>query len=202
MFDSKSITVAAAFAFALTITSGGACQTARHALHEVNSPLASSPDHIIAIVGANLVDGRGGAPIPDSVVVVRGDKITAAGPRGSVRIPKGAEVVKAEGMTLVPGLMDSHFHIERDYNLPRLYLFHGVTSLRDPGQWNYIYDPVVQSKLAQPRFFLCGPHLDNPPVAYPLDSFVVKTPEETRAAINRFVDEGASGITVYFRLPE
>src|SRR5258708_27581179 len=120
MFKSKVITAAAVCALTWFTASGGACQKAHHALHEVNSPLASSPDHIIAIVGAKLVDGRGGAPIPDSVVVVRGDKITAAGPRGSVRIPKGAEVVKAEGMTLFPGLMDSHFTLQRDYELPRI----------------------------------------------------------------------------------
>jgi imidazolonepropionase-like amidohydrolase len=49
--------------------------------------------------------------------------------------------------------------------------------------------------------FLCGPHLDSPPPAYPTDSFIVRDAEETRIAVNRFVDDGASAIKVYFRLP-
>src|SRR5687767_7092812 len=97
--------------------------------------------------------------------------------------------------------MDSHFHIERDYELPRLFLSHGVTSVRDPGQWISVYEPIRKSGLAQPRCFVAGPHLDSLPHAYPKDAFAVASPEETRAAVNRFVDEGASHIKVYFRLP-
>jgi len=40
----------------------------------------------------------------------------------------------------VPGLIDSHFHIDGDDPLPALYLTHGVTSVRDPGQWTEAYD--------------------------------------------------------------
>jgi len=45
------------------------------------------------------------------------------------------------------------------------------------------------------------PHLDSPPPAYPADSFIVRDAEETRRAVNRFADAGASAIKVYFRLP-
>ncbi|HKE58410.1 MAG TPA: amidohydrolase family protein, partial [Pyrinomonadaceae bacterium] len=54
---------------------------------------------------------------------------------------------------------------------------------------------------AVPRLFLCGPHLDSPPAAYPKDSYIVRDAEETRLAVNRFADDGASAIKVYFRLP-
>src|SRR5207302_4765532 len=49
--------------------------------------------------------------------------------------------------------------------------------------------------------FLAGPHLDCPPHAHPQDAFAVSSVEETRRAVNRFVDQGASVIKVYFRLP-
>ncbi len=81
-----------------------------------------------AIVGATLIDGRGGAPLLDAVVVVRGEKILAVGKRTAVSIPAGAEVIDAKGLTLLPGLIDSHFHIDGDDPLPALYLTHGVTS--------------------------------------------------------------------------
>jgi len=169
-------------------------------LKEINLPAADT-NRIVAIVGARLIDGKGGAPVSNAVVVVRGAKIAAAGSRKSAKIPVGAEVFNATGKTLLPGFIDSHFHIERDYELPALVLSRGVTSLRDPGQWIEIYDPIRRSEMPQPRCFVAGPHLDCPPHAHPQDAFAVTNADETRRAVNRFVDEGASVIKVYYRLP-
>jgi hypothetical protein len=150
----------------------------------VYSIVSNLPDanHVIAIVGATLIDGRGGAPVPDSVVVVRGERIVAAGQRATVSIPAGAQVVDAKGLTLIPGLIDSHFHIDGDDPLPALYLTHGITSVRDPGQWTEAYDVARKGPAPVPRLFLCGPHLDSPPPAYPADSYIVRDAEETRIA--------------------
>ena len=170
-------------------------------LREVNQVAKPSESSLIAIVGATLIDGRGGPPIADSVVVVKGEQIIAVGDRAALVIPPGAEIVDAKGLTLLPGLIDSHFHIDGDDRLPALYLSHGVTSLRDPGQWIEAYDAARKAAAAVPRLFLCGPHLDSPPPAYPADSYIVRDADETRLAVNRFADDGASAIKVYFRLP-
>ncbi len=170
-------------------------------LREVNQVAKPSESSLIAIVGATLIDGRGGPPISDSVVVVKGEQIIAVGDRAALVIPPGAEIVDAKGLTLLPGLIDSHFHIDGDDRLPALYLSHGVTSLRDPGQWIEAYDAARKAAAAVPRLFLCGPHLDSPPPAYPADSYIVRDADETRLAVNRFADDGASAIKVYFRLP-
>ncbi len=174
---------------------------AQASLREVNQVKAPSQTSVIAIVGANLIDGRGGPVVTDSVVVIRGERIVAVGKQGAVKVPAGADVVDAKGLTLLPGLIDSHFHIDGDDPLPALYLSHGVTSLRDPGQWIEAYDNARKASAPIPRLFLCGPHLDSPPPAYPADSYIVRDAEETRLAVNRFVDDGASAIKVYFRLP-
>lgn len=174
---------------------------ARKYLYEVNNVRPADPSHIIAIVGAILVDGRGGPPVPDAAVVVRGDHIEAAGPRASVRVPAGAEVIDASGLTLLPGLIDAHFHLDGDEPLPALFLSHGVTSLRDPGQWIEAYDAVRRSAQPIPRLFLTGPHLDAPPAAYPADSTIVRDAEEVRLAVDRAAAAGASAIKIYFRLP-
>jgi imidazolonepropionase-like amidohydrolase len=170
-------------------------------IHEVNQVGQPKSDHVVAIVGATLIDGTGGPPVPDAIVVVRGDRIVATGKRGLLEIPQAAEVFDGKGMTLLPGLIDSHFHIDGDDGLPALYLTHGITSLRDPGQWIEAYDKARKRSDPVPRLFLCGPHLDSPPPAYPKDSFIVRDAEETRLAVNRFADDGASAIKVYFRLP-
>jgi imidazolonepropionase-like amidohydrolase len=151
------------------------------------------------ISGARLIDGRGGPPIENSIVVVEGDRIVAAGPRGSIQPPKG-ETIDARGLTLLPGLIDAHFHLG-NVKLPGMFLNNGVTSVRDPGAWNQSYEPVKKLGVPIPRLFLTGPHLDTAPAAYPANSILVNDPEEARAVVHRFVDEGATGLKVYFRLP-
>jgi imidazolonepropionase-like amidohydrolase len=176
-------------------------QPRRHSMREINKVARPEGGRPIAIVGATLIDGRGGAPVIDSAVVVRDDRIVAAGKRNSTPVPKDAEVIDASGLALLPGFIDSHFHIDGDGALPALFLTHGVTSARDPGQWIEAYDAAQKSGAPVPRLFLAGPHLDAPPPAYPADSFIVRDAEEARNAVNRFIDQGASVIKVYFRLP-
>ena len=170
-------------------------------MREVNEVVRPTATQLIAITGATLIDGRGGAPLSDAVIVIRGDKIAAVGTRKTIVIPKGAEVVEARGLTLLPGLIDSHFHIDGDYGLPALFLQHGITSIRDPGEWMHSYDPPRKSGAPIPRLFLADPHLDSFGPAYPEDAVVVRDADEARNAVNRAIERGASSIKVYFRLP-
>jgi imidazolonepropionase-like amidohydrolase len=170
-------------------------------MREVNEVAKPDGAKVIAITGATLIDGRGAAPAPDTTVVVRGEKIVAVGPRATTHAPDGAQVIDARGLSLLPGLIDAHFHLDGDDGLPPLYLSHGVTSTRDPGAWIEAYDATRHSGSPIPRLFLAGPHLDTAPPAYPEDSFIVRDEDETRIAVNRFIDQGASVIKVYFRLP-
>ncbi|MGH9628142.1 MAG: amidohydrolase family protein [Bryobacteraceae bacterium] len=131
--------------------------------------------------------------------MVEGERIVAAGPRDSVSPPAG-ETFDASGLTLLPGLIDAHYH-RGSLKLPNMFLNNGVTSVRDPGAWNQSYDPVKELGLPIPRLFLTGPHLDTAPPAYPQNSLLVNDPEEARAVVHRLVDEGATALKVYFRLP-
>src|SRR5213596_3720277 len=65
----------------------------------------------LAIVGATVVDGNGGAALADASVVASGSKIVAVGPRASVSIPAGARVVDGRGKWVVPGLVDTNVHL-------------------------------------------------------------------------------------------
>ena len=140
---------------------------APRSVREVNEVARPTGSKATAIVGATLIDGRGGAAVTDAVVIVRGERIVAVGTRATIRIPGGTEVIDARGLTLLPGLIDAHFHIDGDDALPALFLSHGVTSARDPGQWIEAYDSVRKLGRPLPRLFLAGPHLDTPPPAYP-----------------------------------
>lgn len=64
----------------------------------------------IVLHRAVLIDGTGRDPRPDTSVVVEGGAIAAVGPTGSTAVPRDAEVIDLDGMTLLPGLTDAHVH--------------------------------------------------------------------------------------------
>jgi len=73
---------------------------------------------IRVLTGATLIDGTGAAPVADAVVVVDGDRVTAAGARGPLSWPNDAEVIDVRGRTIIPGLIDAHDHLAaRGYGL-------------------------------------------------------------------------------------
>ena len=76
-------------------------------------PAAVSPAaaQSLALVGGRLIDGNGGTPLEDSVVLVEGERITAVGRVGELAVPRGAEVISTEGMSVLPGLWDMHVHL-------------------------------------------------------------------------------------------
>jgi len=63
-----------------------------------------------AITAATLIDGNGGAPIKNPVVLFEGRRIKQVGTRDQVKIPRDTEVIDCAGLTLMPGLMDVHLH--------------------------------------------------------------------------------------------
>ncbi|WP_253154563.1 amidohydrolase family protein [Stieleria tagensis] len=169
---------------------------------EMNKLASLPPDSVVAIVGGNLIDGNGGPSLQDSCIVIRGNRIVAVGSRHETPIPNGAKVFDADGMSVLPGLIDTHFHSRDSVKQPVEFELHnGITSFRDPGHPFKYYTTLLASDATIPRVFLCGGHLDAPPVVWPDQAAVVTTEDEARQAVNRHVDRGASAIKVYFRLP-
>ena len=81
-------------------------------LNIVGSARADERPETIAVEGATLIDGTGGPAVSCSVILIEGDRIRAVGKCGAVSIPKGAYVVDAAGKFILPGLIDSHCHLE------------------------------------------------------------------------------------------
>ncbi len=103
---------------------------------------------VTAITGANIVDGAGAAPYK-GVVLIRDGHIAAAGP--GVEVPPGARIVRADGLTLMPGLFDLHTHLPYSAvaNLSgdwakslAAYLICGVTTVDDFGTYPETFAPM------------------------------------------------------------
>jgi len=152
------------------------------------SRLAAQPSATgtTALVGGRLIDGTGAAPIENPVVILTGDRIVAAGSADRVSIPRDAAVIRVDGKTIMPGLIESNGHIifsgqtnhslywpqrwEDYYEIGARNLFtnlmQGVTTIRDT------MDPLEvllrlraalnSGLLAGSRLFICGTILNYP----------------------------------------
>ncbi|MFI5459238.1 MAG: amidohydrolase family protein [Isosphaerales bacterium] len=66
---------------------------------------------VSVIASGRLVDGTGAPPVPDAAVVVEDGTIAYAGPtRGAPAVPSDARRIDARGGTIMPGLVEAHFH--------------------------------------------------------------------------------------------
>lgn len=162
------------------------------------------PSPAWVIDAARLIDGTDRPPLAPARVVVRGGHIVAVGRPTEVPAPADAERLDVGDRTVMPGLIDMHYHLEDDPRLALRQLANGVTSFRDPGEWIDVHEPlrqlVAREGLPGPRMFLTGPHIDGEHPAYPNDAYVARDPEEARRQVDRAVDQGAAAIKIYFRL--
>ncbi len=67
----------------------------------------------IAIVGGTIIDGNGGKPIENGVIVIDNKRIAAVGAR-STPVPSQARTISAAGKYVIPGLMDANVHLVLD----------------------------------------------------------------------------------------
>ena len=75
----------------------------------VQAPADSAAKPVLLLPDA-VWDGVADAPHRGWAVLVRGSKIEAAGPAGSITAP-GADRVELPGTTLIPGLIEGHSHL-------------------------------------------------------------------------------------------
>lgn len=86
----------------------------------------------VALRGATLIDGTGGPPLPNGLLVVAGGRVVSIGqatPGAVSALPRGADVIDVSGKWILPGLIDAHVHAESQEDLKTM-LRWGVTSAR------------------------------------------------------------------------
>ena len=166
---------------------------------------AQQPQALV-IQGGTLIDGNGGAPVPNSVIVVQGNRIAAVGRAGQVQVPAGATIINAVGKWITPGLIDA----KSNWNWPygEAYLRYGVTSAMVTGTRNDTgiadRDAVEHGVYPAPRLYqgvlnLQGPGADGkkPDNYKPGNGArIVRDPEDARAKVRMNIEGGADFIGV------
>ena len=69
-----------------------------------SSQFVAIPQGTIALTHATVIDGTGSPSMTDQTILIEGDRITAVGASGSIRIPATANIIDASGKTVIPGL--------------------------------------------------------------------------------------------------
>jgi len=178
----------------------------------------TAPAKPIALVGGRLIDGFGGTPIANSVILIEGERIVAVGTVDSLKVPADAEVISTEGMSVLPGLWDCHVHTmllgHSDYeHWDKTYparlgseimpaaahqlLMAGVTSARDLGgplkESIEVRDRINHGDIPGPTLYVAGPFIQHEP--YPgTEGFRwgVKGAADGRAKVKQLADAGVN----------
>src|SRR3954465_4727470 len=178
----------------------------------------SLPAKPIALVGGRLIDGFGGTPLANSVIIIEGERITAIGTVDTLKPPPDAEIISTEGMSVLPGLWDCHVHTmllgHSDYeHWDKTYparlgtevmpaaahqlLMAGVTSARDLGaplkESIEGRDRINRGEIPGPTLYVAGPFIQHEP--YPgTETFRwgVKGAADGRAKVKKLADAGVN----------
>jgi len=173
--------VTGAVALAVCLNGGGAAQ-----------------ERVLVLEGGTLIDGTGRPPIADAVIVVEGTRIKSVGTRGQVSYPPNATVLRLNGRTILPGLIDGHLHL-RDYQVP-MFLPYGVTTIADihnDTAWSIAEREALKSgRLKGPRLFVSGARVTGPGGPPTTDGSYVKDVAEARAYVRSLKKAGVDHIKV------
>ncbi|MEM9014290.1 MAG: amidohydrolase family protein [Pseudomonadota bacterium] len=191
-------------------------EVARPQISVASASLGDGPFERLVIRGATVINGAGAPPVGPIDIVIENDTIVELRPIGppglsiaADRRPEaGVREIDATGMYVLPGFVNLHGHIHSQTSgqgvspgyIFRLWLAHGITSVRDLGNRN---GAAWTAELA--RLSLAG-EIDAPNI-YPFPVFRgwsapdVSTPEGARQRIRTLKDEGAIGVK-FFGAPE
>ena len=173
-----------------------------------------------ALVGGTLLDGLGGAPVYNSVILIEDDKIIDVGTQDSLPVPDGYTIISTEAMTVMPGLWEMHAHLmlngHSDYaHWDRTYidrladeimpasavqlLLAGITTARDLGApldaSISVKTRIESGDIPGPRLFVSGPFIQHE--VYPgTEAFRwgVDNPEDGRRKVRRLAEAGVDVI--------
>lgn len=155
------------------------------------------PYDTLVIQGATMIDGTGAPPEGPVDILIEGNEIQEVGTVED--IPEDAEVIDADGMYVMPGFVDTHFHIggeaqgvDAEY-VHKLQMAHGVTTIRDPGSSNGVSwtlnerERSANNEIVAPRIYS---------YIFPGDGDwdgEIESPEDAREYVQWAAEEGADG---------
>ena len=181
------------------------------------SPAPLSAQQVTAVVHGEILDGNGGTPIRDGVVLVRGDRIVAVGSADVVPIPCDARVIDAAGKSVMPGLADMHVHLTGGWDgestdmlgyqrYLNALLYAGVTTVLDTGNVlpyiQQIRQEVAAHRIVGPAIHMAGPLIDGADPWWPDISMAVASTAQIPAYVKQLKRANVDIVKAYAGLSE
>ena len=167
--------------------------------------------------GVTVINGEGAPAIGPMDIVIEGNRITEVRnvgypgvpikPEGRPEARDGDKILELEGFFVLPGFIDMHAHfggdeqgVPADY-AARLWMAHGITTIREPGSFNgldWVQKQQKRSELNQivaPRivpYVGFGERWDEP----------IRSPEDARRWLRDVAAQGAKGIKLFGAPPD
>ena len=187
----------------------------------------SKPKYDTGILAGTLIDGNGGKPKKNQLILINNGKIEAIKNGDEKDKYQFGNFIDAQDKFVMPGLYDMHGHITMNYRTLNLVngfpemnvtydqpsaewalnslLYYGVLSVRETADFLdeglALQVAVKKGELAGPEIFTCGPLLEFSNPMFKTMSVVVRTPEEARAEVQRESKAGIQFIKVYANMP-
>jgi len=201
-------------AAALTLAAA-ATSTVSTASAQLPAPSPGQRYGRLLIRNANVIDGAGNPTRGPFDILVQGGTIVSIQPSqpaefsgsgvpGQAPITGQADrVIDAKGMTVMPGIIDMHAHIQftraskampKDY-VYKLWLAHGITTIREPGAGEGIDTVVAHARLSAENRIAA-------PTIIPYATAAANTPDEARTLVRRLKQQGAQGLKVFVNRPD
>jgi imidazolonepropionase-like amidohydrolase len=179
-------------------------------------------DQVTAIRAGHLFDSKSGALLSNQVVLIKGDRVTDVG--AAVQIPPGAKVIDLSAATVLPGMIDTHVHVNTGGNSAaqralialanaQTDLNAGFTTVMDMdsrGGYNTVdlRDSIKAGYVMGPRMQVVGQSLNQRATNYYPDTQVrfqegftedknVNSPQLARAAVREAKLHGVDWIKIY-----
>lgn len=171
---------------------------------------------VIALTNVRVIDGTGSAPTEAQTVVISGGKITSIGPSAGTAVPNGAKIIDLTGYTVLPGLVGMHNHLffpmggnppiysTMGSSFPRLYLAHGVTTIRTTGSVSPYTDLEIKKRIDAgemigPKMDVTAPYLEGKGSFTPVMRETTG-PDDIRRMVNFWADQGATSFKAYMNV--
>jgi Tol biopolymer transport system component/imidazolonepropionase-like amidohydrolase len=168
----------------------------------------AKPQGLVALTGARLITMKGDEVIDNGTVVIRDNRIEAAGPASSVTVPAGARIIDVAGKTIMPGMIDTHAHLH--YNAMDIIpekqwadwcnLAYGVTTTHDPSASTYAVftqsEMIEAGVMTGPRTWSTGM------ILYGAESPIkanIKSLDDARSHLKRMKKLGAFSVKSYMQ---
>src|SRR5258705_9519138 len=187
----------------------------------------SKPRYDTGILAGSLIDGNGGEPKKNQLILINNGKIELIKAGEEKNKYQFGNFIDAQDKFVMPGLYDMHGHITMNYRTINMVngnpemnviydqpsaewtlkclLYYGVTSVRETADFLdeglALQAAVKKGELPGPEIFTCGPLLEFSNPMFKTMSVVVRTPEEARAEVQRESKAGIQFIKVYVNMP-